>query len=124
MRERTRFQYRWDQPGKAFFFSSRRRLTSSLRDWSSDVCSSDLTVLHTTEAIEDIKPLIKAMELKPGRKDRKNEPLYYQVKNHAAYAEGLSRLALGVPAFLRNGPVRPEEAAKAQPLMFRLHDKN
>src|SRR5438874_10337266 len=28
-----------------FFFSSRRRHTRSLRDWSSDVCSSDL--LHT-----------------------------------------------------------------------------
>src|SRR6267378_4711692 len=27
-----------------FFFSSRRRHTSSLRDWSSDVCSSDLLV--------------------------------------------------------------------------------
>src|SRR5438874_12343092 len=26
-----------------FFFSSRRRHTSSLRDWSSDVCSSDLS---------------------------------------------------------------------------------
>src|SRR5690349_10411129 len=25
-----------------FFFSSRRRHTTSLRDWSSDVCSSDL----------------------------------------------------------------------------------
>src|SRR6266496_5375431 len=28
-----------------FFFSSRRRHTRSLRDWSSDVCSSDLRVL-------------------------------------------------------------------------------
>src|SRR6267378_609856 len=27
---------------KMFFFSSRRRHTSALRDWSSDVCSSDL----------------------------------------------------------------------------------
>src|SRR5690349_21928966 len=27
---------------KLFFFSSRRRHTRSLRDWSSDVCSSDL----------------------------------------------------------------------------------
>src|SRR5438874_12922647 len=27
-----------------FFFSSRRRHTRSLRDWSSDVCSSDLGV--------------------------------------------------------------------------------
>src|SRR5690349_22196708 len=28
-----------------FFFSSRRRHTRSLRDWSSDVCSSDLAQL-------------------------------------------------------------------------------
>src|SRR5690349_22991505 len=27
-----------------FFFSSRRRHTRSLRDWSSDVCSSDLVM--------------------------------------------------------------------------------
>src|SRR5204863_2812852 len=27
----------------SFFFSSRRRHTRSLRDWSSDVCSSDLS---------------------------------------------------------------------------------
>src|SRR5690349_22212167 len=30
-----------------FFFSSRRRHTRSLRDWSSDVCSSDLSTLPT-----------------------------------------------------------------------------
>src|SRR5690349_14603604 len=30
--------------GFLFFFSSRRRHTSSLRDWSSDVCSSDLSI--------------------------------------------------------------------------------
>src|SRR5204863_5399708 len=30
-----------------FFFSSRRRHTRSLRDWSSDVCSSDLIGLIT-----------------------------------------------------------------------------
>src|SRR5699024_12190918 len=29
--------------GSFFFFSSRRRHTRSKRDWSSDVCSSDLT---------------------------------------------------------------------------------
>src|SRR5438874_3767925 len=33
-------------PSVTFFFSSRRRHTRSLRDWSSDVCSSDLTVNH------------------------------------------------------------------------------
>src|SRR5690606_39759374 len=31
-----------------FFFSSRRRHTRFSRDWSSDVCSSDLTVLIET----------------------------------------------------------------------------
>src|SRR5207249_7270734 len=30
--------------GGGFFFSSRRRHTRSKRDWSSDVCSSDLEV--------------------------------------------------------------------------------
>src|SRR5699024_11671032 len=29
-----------------FFFSSRRRHTRSKRDWSSDVCSSDLVILN------------------------------------------------------------------------------
>src|SRR5207249_5751752 len=29
-----------------FFFSSRRRHTRSKRDWSSDVCSSDLTAIR------------------------------------------------------------------------------
>src|SRR5690349_22770477 len=32
--------------GPWFFFSSRRRHTRSLRDWSSDVCSSDLGIHH------------------------------------------------------------------------------
>src|SRR6266496_5736909 len=33
-----------------FFFSSRRRHTRSLRDWSSDVCSSDLSCRWKTPA--------------------------------------------------------------------------
>src|SRR6266496_3151466 len=31
-----------EESSDIFFFSSRRRHTRSLRDWSSDVCSSDL----------------------------------------------------------------------------------
>src|SRR5690349_23545268 len=34
-----------------FFFSSRRRHTRSLRDWSSDVCSSDLCRLREATAV-------------------------------------------------------------------------
>src|SRR5258707_11357836 len=33
----------WVRPLFCFFFSSRRRHTRYWRDWSSDVCSSDLT---------------------------------------------------------------------------------
>src|SRR5204863_5791199 len=33
-----------------FFFSSRRRHTRSLRDWSSDVCSSDLFPVEEDDA--------------------------------------------------------------------------
>src|SRR5471030_1584458 len=35
--------------GDVFFFSSRRRHTRCLSDWSSDVCSSDLRGLQTRE---------------------------------------------------------------------------
>src|SRR5207247_7291326 len=38
-----------------FFFSSRRRHTRSTRDWSSDVCSSDL-VIERTELIKQVWP--------------------------------------------------------------------
>src|SRR5438128_6148513 len=38
------FQWFVDQPGVVFFFSSRRRHTRCYRDWSSDVCSSDLNL--------------------------------------------------------------------------------
>src|SRR6266849_9407047 len=35
----------------SFFFSSRRRHTRSTRDWSSDVCSSDLGVPHVARQL-------------------------------------------------------------------------
>src|SRR5699024_11359100 len=35
-------------PARCFFFSSRRRHTRSKRDWSSDVCSSDLNEVKTS----------------------------------------------------------------------------
>src|SRR5690349_24404181 len=38
-----------------FFFSSRRRHTRSLRDWSSDVCSSDL---RTKSGLGPFRPLV------------------------------------------------------------------
>src|SRR6266496_5913361 len=56
-----------------FFFSSRRRHTSSLRDWSSDVCSSDLlgrTVEHTADSITvDGTPMAVLAERDPAKID-------------------------------------------------------
>src|SRR5256884_5398597 len=37
-----------------FFFSSRRRHTRCSRDWSSDVCSSDLVERDTASALQEI----------------------------------------------------------------------
>src|SRR2546421_11671523 len=42
----------------ALFFSSRRRHTRSDRDWSSDVCSSDLTSELQLQAEDGIRDLI------------------------------------------------------------------
>src|SRR2546422_6764386 len=40
-----------------FFFSSRRRHTRCSRDWSSDVCSSDLLRAQPLELLLDVRPL-------------------------------------------------------------------
>ena len=88
----------------------------SLGEWT-------FTVMHTTEPIQ-IESLVKAMNLEGSKEKKGRDPIYYTVRQNGAYAEGLSRLALGVPAFLRSSSVNVAEAAKAQPLQFRLHDKN
>src|SRR5687768_18335652 len=41
-----------------FFFSSRRRHTRCSRDWSSDVCSSDLHRLYNEERLADGESVI------------------------------------------------------------------
>src|SRR5471030_2414452 len=42
------YEYSQSRPDIFFFFSSRRRHTRCLSDWSSDVCSSDLGQLHSS----------------------------------------------------------------------------
>src|SRR5699024_11599725 len=45
-----------------FFFSSRRRHTRSKRDWSSDVCSSDLPNVRYSALVPNMKGLELALE--------------------------------------------------------------
>src|SRR5699024_11279922 len=51
-----------------FFFSSRRRHTRSKRDWSSDVCSSDLapTELLAEQHRRSLAPLCEAVGIELG----------------------------------------------------------
>src|SRR5690349_24753069 len=51
-----------------FFFSSRRRHTRSLRDWSSDVCSSDLRRIECVEVqcLLESRPLGRRFVREPG----------------------------------------------------------
>src|SRR2546430_8923328 len=42
---------RWQSSCSCLFFTSRRRHTIFDCDWSSDVCSSDLTMVHTLSGI-------------------------------------------------------------------------
>src|SRR5699024_12149188 len=39
----------------SFFFSSRRRHTRSKRDWSSDVCSSDLSDVDSDQIMDKLR---------------------------------------------------------------------
>src|SRR5690606_40310131 len=60
-----------------FFFSSRRRHTRFSRDWSSDVCSSDLPVAALFDASSapiKIRPLpADTWDTRPGRRKAKTE---------------------------------------------------
>src|SRR5206468_10112170 len=51
-----------------FFFSSRRRHTRSDRDWSSDVCSSDLALASALRVIYPPLQLAARPTLRPVRK--------------------------------------------------------
>src|SRR5256884_3935293 len=50
-----------------FFFSSRRRHTRCSRDWSSDVCSSDLTwrVNWIQDLIQDLRHALRRLRMAP-----------------------------------------------------------
>src|SRR5438105_9145802 len=99
---------------KSFFFSSRRRHTRSTRDWSSDVCSSDLLPRHLAErALSDAASALR----------RGGEKTAALVGGEATNEEGfliqrLMREALGSPHIdsRSNGLLDPEQArALARP---------
>src|SRR5438874_6949951 len=78
-----------------FFFSSRRRHTRSLRDWSSDVCSSDLGRQPGADLARDwtLKILAAELHLAPG------------------YLVRLFNAATGLPPMAYLAQLRAEHAA-------------
>src|SRR5207249_5237630 len=68
----------------SFFFSSRRRHTRSKRDWSSDVCSSDLA------AAEDRLVLVEGVDHEV---ERRADLRHADDGERAARAERVERLA-------------------------------
>src|SRR2546422_3748805 len=48
----------------SFFFSSRRRHTRCSRDWSSDVCSSDLDLVFDADAADHVCRYLSALGLR------------------------------------------------------------
>src|SRR2546428_7686874 len=85
-----------------FFFSSRRRHTRSDRDWSSDVCSSDLE-LRDAQAIENLLGGGDAEEV--GEQERPFFPLEAQELKLLGHA--LPDLRAGHP--LGGAEVSPQE---------------
>src|SRR6266513_5489225 len=85
-----------------FFFSSRRRHTRSKRDWSSDVCSSDLRLMiPTKDSLEpDDRQLVEtirrgddsAFEQLVRRKTSKVYSLCYRIIGNAEDAKDISQL--------------------------------
>src|SRR5207245_4576105 len=75
-----------------FFFSSRRRHTRCYRDWSSDVCSSDLTPLGRPSGV--------AVD--------KNDMLYV-IDSQSSDNQGATNYNPGCKRGIRVGSVRSEE---------------
>src|SRR5206468_5251215 len=65
------------------FFSGRRRHTSSDRDWSSDVCSSDLGLQHPLRA-EDAQGVLQAFVTKNPEHKLAPEARYWQARARLA----------------------------------------
>src|SRR5207247_7219471 len=91
---------------RAFFFSSRRRHTRSTRDWSSDVCSSDLLthgrlVRHVDELslVGQVQPEVDRREERSGGQDARRgrapgRPRLQRSEEHTSELDLVCRLLL------------------------------
>src|SRR5438067_8368526 len=74
-----------------FFFSSRRRHTRSKRDWSSDVCSSDLISVLAAAALVTSRSAILAAPDQTTRYPGQMTDARVWIQNHADRGEAVPR---------------------------------
>src|SRR2546422_407019 len=99
-----------------FFFSSRRRHTRCSRDWSSDVCSSDLYYMAVNDLAGADSAFTKALALAPGCKDDiafHRREAWVPVFNAATAAWQAGNTDSAIAAFRR-----ANEIYQAEPLGF------
>src|SRR3989449_3803093 len=88
-----------------FFFSSRRRHTRCSRDWSSDVCSSDLAFAATNEAGGVNGRKLRLVALDDGYEPERTRSV---MKELAGSPRGFGLIGnLGTPTPQAAGAVRP-----------------
>ena len=109
-----------------FFFSSRRRHTRSDRDWSSDVCSSDLLEKHHADLLTAYaKQQERMVETEKGTKDGNviQFPKGAGATGKGASTEGTSRVpSPPPPEFFEDLAWRVNDDERLQRLCQEIHD--
>src|SRR5699024_12009868 len=84
------------------FFSSRRRHTRSKRDWSSDVCSSDLNyeriaqlMVYALSKVNTIKQPLTNFVIGPSPKKKRFPEKWFGLLQLATYVEVLKHFKIG-----------------------------
>src|SRR6266850_2883358 len=79
-----------------FFFSSRRRHTRLQGDWSSDVCSSDLNLLHALAVVAAVGLHLEQLPEAEDRIEGRAQIVAHAREEIALRAVGAIRLRLGL----------------------------
>src|SRR5437763_11913127 len=91
-----------------FFFSSRRRHTSYIGDWSSDVCSSDLSIKCASRAPASIAVHDAAIEAGAREAHLIEEPMAAAIEIGRASCRERGEITVGGRAMKKNDGVRDE----------------
>src|SRR2546429_9224538 len=93
-----------------FFFSSRRRHTRCSRDWSSDVCSSDLLLVFSRRArrpeLEQMQLTVKGLKLDAATEGQSD------YRSGGQTIGSFSRRLLGGWRTCGNGPIRGDAVSQ------------